>query len=101
MNLENELRAALGRRDPPPGFAERVLARARPAARARRMYWVAAWAVAAGLLVAAGLQYERHQRGERAKEQVLLALRVAGQELSAAREKVYRVQVTKTIMENR
>jgi hypothetical protein len=99
MNLEDELRAALARREPPPGFAERVLARARPAARARRMYSVAAWAVAAGLLVAAGLQYERHRRGEHAKEQVLLALRVAGQELHAAREKVR--QLSQTTMEKR
>ena len=33
MNLEDELRAALRREDPSPGFAERVVARAQSSAR--------------------------------------------------------------------
>ena len=56
MNLEDELRSALRRREPSPDFTERVLARvaAAPVRRASQPWvrWVAA--IAAALLLAAG-----------------------------------------------
>jgi hypothetical protein len=97
MNLEDELKLALRRQEPSPDFTERVLARvAAPARRAPRTFqpwqqpmirWVAP--VAAALLLAAGGTEYRHYRGERAKAQVLLAVRIAGSKLSKAQRKVH------------
>jgi len=95
--LEDELRSALRRREPSPDFTERVLARvsSAPVRRAPRVSqpwqlprfrWVAAMA-AALVLAAGGLEY-RHYRGERAKDQVLLAVRIAGSKLNKAHKKV-------------
>jgi anti-sigma-K factor RskA len=90
MNLDDELRNALRREEPPAGFAERVLARA--AAQARepaRPWWrlagmrVASVAACAVLLVAAGVGYRQWQ-GETAKHKALLALGIAGGDLHAA-----------------
>jgi uncharacterized protein HemX len=90
MNLEDELRSALRRQEPSPDFTERVLARvaAAPVRRASRPWvrWVAAIA-AALLLAAGGFEYRQYQ-GERAKGQVLLAVRIAGGKLNKAHRKV-------------
>jgi hypothetical protein len=92
-SLEDELRSALRRREPSPDFTERVLARvsAAPVRRATRVSqpwapWAAAIA-AALLLTVGGLEY-RHYEGERAKNQVLLAVRIAGRKLNRAQKKV-------------
>jgi hypothetical protein len=88
--FDDELKSALRRQDPAPDFAERVLARvaATPARRTSRqwMRWAAPMA-AALLLAAGGLEY-RHQEGERAKSQVMLAMRIAGGKLNKAQKKV-------------
>jgi hypothetical protein len=88
--LEDELRAALGREEPPAGFADRVLARARPAG-FRRLRWVAA--LAACLALAAGGLVERERRerarGEMAKRQVMLALGITGSKLQFVKEKIH------------
>jgi hypothetical protein len=88
---EDDLRRALARREPPEGFAERVVARlseARPPAR-RWPRWLAA---AACLLVLSGAaaewQRERVRRAEQAKEQVLLALRITSTHLRTAQQRV-------------
>jgi len=89
-SLDDELKSALRRCEPSPGFAERVLARvsAAPLRRAPQPWirWVAA--IAAALLLAAGDLEYRHYRGERAKDQVLLAVRIAGSKLNKAQKKV-------------
>jgi len=90
MNLEDELRSALERREPSPDFTNRVLARVSgaPARRAARPWvrWVAA--LAASVLLAVGaVEYRRYQ-GERARSQVLLAVRIAGGKLRKAQKKV-------------
>ncbi|HEX6098791.1 MAG TPA: hypothetical protein VF432_20920 [Thermoanaerobaculia bacterium] len=102
MNLENDpstaletsLRRALRRESPAPGFASRVMQRIeRDQAPARRPWWRA---VAASLtltaLVGGGIAYQDHQRqvreGEQAKEQVLLALRIAGEKVRYAQHEV-------------
>jgi hypothetical protein len=72
--LEDELRRALAREDPPDGFAERAMVRsARGPSGARR--WLAA---AAMVVVAAGAAgaWRQHQ-GYEAKQEVMLALRLA------------------------
>jgi len=103
--FEDELRNALQRERPPEGFAARVLARAaaepKPAGAWDRLKdWfrmpVVARAALAGalcLLVVAGVQYQQRQRlerirGEAAKQQLLLALRVTGSNLRAVHDKV-------------
>jgi hypothetical protein len=82
--LEQELKAALGRKDPPAGFAERVLREAaRAPARGTALpqrnrpwpRWLAA-AAAVVLCAGAGLGY-RQYRGEVARQQVMQAFRIA------------------------
>ena|SRR5438067_1081895 len=91
MSLENDLRQALRRVPAPEGFAERVrtviLNRADEGSQPRRTWWRA---VAATLLLGAIVggwgAHETMQRreGECAREQVLLALRIAGTQVSRA-----------------
>jgi hypothetical protein len=104
--LDDALREALRREEPPDGFAERVLARIdrRPEERAAWRGWLAgfraprlrwATAFAAAALVIGGFEY-RAQRveqaeGERAKEQVMLALRITGTKLRFAQAKVHSI----------
>jgi hypothetical protein len=93
-SLEDDLKSALTRREPAPDFTDRVLARVAAAAPRRapqpwqqpRFRWLAAVA-AALLLTAGGLEYRQYQ-GERAKDQVLLAMRIAGGKLNKAQRKV-------------
>lgn len=92
MSLENDLRRALRRESPAPGFASRVLQRIdrestprhRDASRRRPWRTVAASLTLTAFLGgwAAHTVHERRQtEGERAREQVLLALRIAGQKV--------------------
>jgi hypothetical protein len=100
--MEDELRQALRRREPPPGFAERVLARARiRTMQPRRSVWFHwRWLapVAALLVVVVGLSFfaERRRRleGERAKQQVMFALQLTGAKLRYAQERVEAVMGT-------
>lgn len=100
--LEEELRQALQRREPPPGFAERVLARARARQAERRhpRWWGWRWLapVAAAAVVAVGLHMvqARRQRleGEAAKQQLLLALELTGSKLRYAEQRIQAVMGT-------
>ncbi len=102
MKLEAALRAALERKNPPLGFALRVEARIaeerKPEIR-RASQW-AGWrlesqfAMAAALLLAIVLPLGwrlHHQaevaRGEAAKQQVMLALRITGMQLRSIEER--------------
>ncbi|MEO8381997.1 MAG: hypothetical protein ABI779_20205 [Acidobacteriota bacterium] len=97
MNLEDDLRRTLRRESPAPGFAARVLERIDRAEVAPpvREHPGRTWrAVAASLTLTALLGgwgahavYERRE-GERAREQVLLALRLAGQKVRYAQGEV-------------
>ena len=97
-HLEDELRRALSRVEPPEGFAHRVLAAtAKPAApwfRSPASRW--AMAAAACLLLAAGAAQYRQQRiearGETAKAQLMLALRITGGKLQEVRAKVIHME---------
>ena len=92
--LDDELRKALRREDPPAGFAERVMRRVKeqqptrqaPVTQPSFMRWAAAAVLVAAL--GGGYQYravqkarEERARGEAAKEQVMQALRIAGAKL--------------------
>jgi hypothetical protein len=103
MNLEDELKSALRREEPPQGFADRVIAvaAAQPAEPARRWWssprwssspmtrWLAVAAVA-GLIVMAGVGYRQWQ-GEMAKQKVMLALSIAGGEMHSTQLRVRHV----------
>jgi hypothetical protein len=101
VNLEQELRDALKRQQPPPGITERVLKaiNAREATTApsfwrrhRAQFQIAAAAV---LVVAVGVGVVRRseairerERGESAARQLVTALRIASEALNDARSEI-------------
>ncbi|MCX6621111.1 MAG: hypothetical protein NTY38_08525 [Acidobacteria bacterium] len=88
--FEDELRNALKPVEPPPGFAERVMARVEARRTRPRYRWAA---IAAVLLLTAGLGYRQHvqrQRALEAKEQLMLGLRIAGSRLREIRSQILR-----------
>jgi hypothetical protein len=113
--LEDELRKALRREEPPAGFAERVLAAveaekeraslAPPASTKTGGWWrglfpqfplrLAAGCAAALMIAAVGLeyraQYQERARAEEAKEQVMTALRIAGTKIRFAQDTIHRI----------
>lgn len=104
--LEEALRNALRREDAPEGFVLKVLARAEQqnsaANDAQGTSWLSLfsqpllrWSAVAAVticLVIGGIYYRNLQRqraeGEAAKQQLMLALRIAGSKLQLAKEKV-------------
>jgi hypothetical protein len=92
MNIEDNLRAALRREDPPPGFASRVLERMPPRRNHAWQHW--RWAAAAAVLVVfvfSGVEYRRAQQrmaGERAKQQLMLALQITGSKVHVVQQKI-------------
>ena len=99
-DLEKRLRSALRPVEPPPGFANRVMARLgegeAPASRGwRQGRWFrpgvqpARWlplALAASMVIAVVLVHEHHKREEglQARQQLIEALRVTGEKLDLA-----------------
>jgi hypothetical protein len=109
--LEHELKHALSRQEAPPDFADKMLARVgeqhsmstvmshsrwkvftRPLIR-----WAAITATAASLAIG-GIHYRNVQRertkGEAAKQQLMLALRIAGSKLQLAKARVNEINAT-------
>jgi len=88
-DFEHELRSALRREEPPSGFAARVMAGTGSRAAPRRAGWLAA-AIAACLLLSLGGGFEyRQYRGRKAKQELLLALNIAGGKLNLVQQKVF------------
>lgn len=95
--FEKEVREALQARPAPAGFADRLMRRIDPR-KPRRTWtflWQPAWrwaavAVLLAMTALGGLEHERQQRiaGERARQQVLLALRITGTTLNQVQQKV-------------
>jgi hypothetical protein len=87
--FDDELREALGRETPPPGFADRTIALTRSLGCRRgephRRIWTWVLATAAALAMSlaplAYIQHVRRREGVRAREQALLALRVTAESL--------------------
>lgn len=97
-DFERELKEQLQARPAPEGFTQRVMACV-PERRTWNWKWLGLgmpvwrWAVVTLLvagMVLGGLEREREQRvaGERAREQVLLALRITGSTLRDVQQKV-------------
>jgi len=94
---DDELRDALKRRDPPAGFAERVLAKTRQIDdESQPIGWSWMMAAAAMLVVTAGTalyqEQARRSEGERAKREVLQALRITGEKLRTVHAQVQEIQ---------
>jgi len=103
-NLEEDLKMALRREEPPADLADRVLARLAEAPQPSwwerlsllmqppRLQWVAVTVMVSVLLPSAGVLYRREMQqraeGERAKQQLLFAVHVAGSRLHQAQKRV-------------
>jgi hypothetical protein len=98
--FDDELREALKRREPPDGFARKVVAcidaEAPHQEKASPWRWKTALFAAALLSIVIGLSgYREHLRrmeGERARHEVLLALRVTGAKLRNVQERINQVE---------
>jgi len=95
MNLENDLRRALHRESPAPGFAGRVIQRIERDERPARPVW---WRAAAASVTLAAILggYAVHEaaerrRGERAREEVLRAMSIASEKVRIARQEVRQI----------
>ena len=96
MNDEQKLVEALARKSPPVGFRERVMASRAAEVRATRGAMGRGWrAIAAGLLLTmtvggwtAWRNEQRRQEGERAGQELKLALQIAGDKVKDAQEQV-------------
>jgi type II secretory pathway component PulL len=89
--FEDRLRQALQRREPPSGFAERVVARVPPRHAPVWTRWRSVAAIAAVLLVMfSALLYEHHraQRAEAANRQLMFALRLAAEKIDRVQHRV-------------
>ena len=89
--MDDELKAALRRKEPPDGFTERVLAaidRDCVAARPPRRGWRAVAAAALLLAIAGGGEAVRIVR---AKQQMLAALHITGAKLRGARNHIHEI----------
>lgn len=95
--FEDELKRALARQQPSPDFTARVMAQV-GAQKAPVWRWPAIAAAASVLLIGGGTyRYQEHQRevqGEAAKQQLLVALRIAGTKLHMAQEQVQEIETT-------
>ena len=89
---EDDLKQALQSQEPSEGFANRVMARVNGApSRRKRLMPRLAWAMAAAAMamtVGGGALYERRRRGEQARDQLMLALRITGQKLDHVRKQI-------------
>jgi hypothetical protein len=95
MNLDDELRSALRREDPPLGFTQRVVARAqsKPVRKPAmfRMIWAAGLAAMLVVGFTAASEY-RQAKAERAASQAIVALRITAAKLNKTREKVLKLE---------
>lgn len=106
MDIEEQLRSALRRQSPPSGFAQRVIARANrgPRTEDRRHF---PWRAAAAVLMLTVLlgawsarQIAERREGERARDEVLLALHIAGAKVRYAQTQVHEIG-SKDVKESR
>ena len=86
--LEQELKQALGRQEPDPGFEDRVRRRRVPVMMRMAPRWAA---IAAALVIGiGGFEGYRWHRGQEAKEQVMTAMRITGERLNRVQVQIVR-----------
>ena len=95
---EDDLKRVLRRQAPAPGFAGRVLQRIEQEdqPKHRPVWWRAAAASVTLAVILGGYATHRvveHRRGEHAKEQVLTAMRIAGEKVRYAQQEVRSIGV--------
>lgn len=95
---EDDLKRVLRRQAPAPGFAGRVLQRIEEEDHPKRrpVWWRAAAASVTLAVILGGYATHRvveHRRGEHAKEQVLTAMRIAGEKVRYAQQEVRSIGV--------
>jgi len=98
-DFEDLLREELRRREPPAGFAERVMARV---PQRRASFWTAYWrpltAIAAVLVVAFSLgvfAYQRQvERAQKANRQLMFALKLAAEKIQRVQQRVQNSSAT-------
>jgi len=94
--FERDLRESLRRKQAPPAFAARVLARTRESEVHKTYRW--RWLAAAALIVLAvsGMIFVREQRrraeSERAKQQLMVAFRITGSKVREVQTRFAAVQ---------
>ena len=93
MNLDHDLERLLHRQSPPEGFRDRVLARVGSQRSDRRSRWRAAAASVTFVALIAGYAAQqvadrRREEGERARDEVVLALRIASEKVRYAQQEV-------------
>ena len=90
FDFEQELKNALARKEPAKGFTERILRQASAVPPKLALRGWASLAVAASLF--AGMfgivRYEEHRKGEQAKDQLMLALRITAKTLDTVERKL-------------
>lgn len=99
-SVEEQLRTALRRRTPPPGFAERVMARTQKSG-FRKSPWRLA-AIAAAILAAVSLgvfqlsgRRQDNAEGKMARDELLLGLQITADKLQLVREKLIETEGSK------
>jgi hypothetical protein len=94
MHLEQDLKRVLRREAPPAGFAGRVLDRIEREQRKPRRHWWRAAAASVTLVAAVAgwsghrMAERRRAEGERARQEVLLALQIASEKVRYAQDEV-------------
>ena len=90
--LENMLRQALKRVQPPADLEDKIMAKVRaapPKIVHRRVWWLATAACLTMTLVVTGLMAYRQHLAEKSKEQLILALQITSQTLDFAFETAF------------
>ena len=96
--FERDLSESLKRREPPRGFAEQVLARARATEKPGRPGRLLRWAAVAAMvtLMVGGVAVVREQRrqaeDERKKQQLIVALQITSSKLNRVQERLSAIQ---------
>jgi hypothetical protein len=109
--FEEELKKALARREPGVDFTARVLAKANAGQTAKTRALFPGWPMISGrfasfaallLLLVSGLAYRQHVRtveGEKAKKQLMVAMRIAGSELRQAQLRVKQIESSEVVLQ--
>lgn len=91
-SFEDELRSALGKRIPPEGFSDRVMAAMGPRRQHPGRWWLAA-AAALVLILAGVIERDRTERMEAqaASEELVRAVEIVNAKLDGARQRVIEI----------